>query len=298
MNTHSVSKAYRMNPYFSYARQTHMPRRTGGRFAPTGYNTRMATRNDVLGLLRRIAPEDTALPDDPVGLLIGSNADAEIHTVGVCLDATPDAAQRAADAGADLLIAHHPLLYHPLKRLDTASDPIARAVATLLKADVALYALHTNWDRAEGGINDTLAARLGLQNVKPLGESGETALPRLGDLPSPMPLADFTRMVGAALSCGGTSALRVNAVDPTRRVSRVAVCGGAGASLAGVVHAVGADAYVTSDVRHHEFLDAAGRGLALLDAGHQATETPGMRALVRLLMERLPGLEALWVGGD
>ena len=79
-------------------------------------------------------------------------------------------------------------------------------------------------------------------------------------------------------------------------IARVAVCGGAGALLLGDVLAAGADAYVTSDVRHHEFLDAAARGLALLDAGHGATETPGMRALARLLPARLPGVEVIWAG--
>ena len=80
------------------------------------------------------------------------------------------------EAGAELVIAHHPLIYHPLRRLDIALDPIARAVATLVKADIALYAMHTNWDRAEGGINDTLAELLGLQNVRQLGGHGEQGI--------------------------------------------------------------------------------------------------------------------------
>ena len=222
----------------------------------------MATLTEVLTVLRRIAPEDTALPNDPVGLLISSE-NQELRKVAVCLDATLEAAQQAAEAGAGLLIAHHPLIYHPISRLDTASDPIARAVSTLVKADIALYAMHTNWDRAEGGINDTLAELLGLQNVRRLGEHGEQALVRLGNLPAPMTLALLLKMVGSALSCVGTSTLRVNALETSQVISCVAVCGGAGASMAGAVRAAGGDAYVTSDVRHHEFLDAGGRGLAL-----------------------------------
>jgi dinuclear metal center YbgI/SA1388 family protein len=256
----------------------------------------MATLTEILTILRRAAPEASALPNDPIGLLIGSETDMPVTKIGVCLDATPGAVRRTIDGDATLLIAHHPLIYSPLKRLDAASDPIARAVTALVKADVALYAMHTNWDRADGGINDTLADIMGLQNVRRLGENGEACLPRIGDLPSPMTLADFLLKTETALACRGTSALRVNAGDLSQTISRVAVCGGAGASLAGAVQAAGADAYVTSDVRHHEFLDAAGRGLALLDAGHQATETPGMRALARMLTERLPEVEVLWVG--
>ncbi len=249
--------------------------------------------DDILSVLRRLAPEETALGDDPVGLLIGREAE-EVGRIGICLDCTPDAARRASEAGAHLVVAHHPLIYRPLKRLGT--DPVSRAVTALVKADIALYAMHTNWDRAAGGINDTLAECLELSGVRPLGEEGEAALPRLGDLPSPRPLVDFMRLVEAALGCAGTSALRVNGVDPRRMISRVAVCGGAGAGLAEAVSAAGAEAYVTSDVRHHEFWEAEARGLALLDAGHGATETPGMRALVRSLPGRLAGVEVVWVG--
>jgi dinuclear metal center YbgI/SA1388 family protein len=193
-----------------------------------------------------------------------------------------------------MVVTHHPLIYHPLKRLGT--DPVSRAVAALVRADVALYAMHTNWDRAAGGINDMLAECLELSDVRPLGTEGEAALPRLGSLSPPRPLADFARFVESALGCAGTSALRVNGGDPSRMISRVAVCGGAGAGLAEAARAAGAEAYVTSDVRHHEFWEAEARGLALLDAGHGATETPGMRALVRSLPGLLEGVEAVWVG--
>lgn len=251
------------------------------------------TLDDILTILRRLAPEETALDGDPVGLLIGREA-ADVTRIGVCLDCTPDAARRAVEAGVGLVVAHHPLIYHPLKRL--GADPVSRAVATLVRADIGLYAMHTNWDRAAGGINDTLAECLELSDVRPFGTEGEAALPRIGNLSPPRPLADFTRFVESALGCAGTSALRVNGVNPAGMITRVAVCGGAGAGLAEAARAAGAEAYVTSDVRHHEFWEAEARGLALLDAGHGATETPGMRALVRSLPGLLAGVEAVWVG--
>jgi dinuclear metal center YbgI/SA1388 family protein len=256
----------------------------------------MATSNDIFAHLERLAPPESALPNDPVGLLIGGGS-LEIGKIGVCLDATPEVARQAVADSVHLLIAHHPLIYHPLKRLDAASDPVAHAVTILVKADITLYAMHTNWDAASGGINDTLAEMLGLRNVRPLGGRNEGALPRLGETAKPLPFADFAHHVETALGCAGTSALRVNGVAADRIISRVGVCGGAGASLAKAVQAAGADAYVTSDVRHHEFLDAAGRGLALIDAGHAATETPGMRALVPLIIEGLPDVKVIWLDG-
>ena len=249
--------------------------------------------SDVLAVLRRLAPEEAALPGDPVGLQI-DREDSEIDTLGVCLDATPAAARRAVSAGVQLVAVHHPLIYRPLPRL--GADPVSEAVKSLVKHDIALYAMHTNWDAAPGGINDTLAECLELRDVQPLGRPFRlAALPRR--LASPRPLADFARFVESALGCADLSALRCGGgSNPRRMISRVAVCGGAGAELAEAVLAAGAEAFVTSDVRHHEFLDAEARGLALLDAGHGATETPGMRVLVRTLPALLPGVEVVWVG--
>lgn len=251
---------------------------------------------DILMTLRAMAPEALALPGDPIGLLIGTEDERAVHKVGICLDATPEACTRAASAQVGLVVCHHPLIYHPLKRLDPQTDPIARAVLTLAKADIALYAMHTNWDRAEGGVNDCLAFLLDLADVQPLGDSGELALPRVGTLSAPRPLSDFVRLVEQTLACTGTNALRCLAPDSRQMISRVAVCGGAGASMLRAVHAAGADAYVTADVRHNEFLEADGLGLALLDAGHDATETPAMRGLCQTLVQKLPGVELLWVG--
>jgi len=250
------------------------------------------TLDDILTHLRRLAPEEAALEGDPVGLLIAGER-ADISKIGVCLDCTPDVAARAAGCGAGLVVAHHPLIYRPLARI--GSDPVSRAVTALIRADVSLYAMHTNWDRAEGGINDTLAACLELQEVRPLGAEGASALPRIGKLAVPRPLADFARSVDTALGCTGTSALRVGSGEAGGMISRVAVCGGAGAFLVEAVVEAGADAFVTSDVRHNEFWEAEARGLALLDAGHGATEVPGMRALARRLAREWDGVEVVWL---
>ena len=250
------------------------------------------TLDDILAHLRRLAPEETALDGDPVGLLIAGER-ADISKIGVCLDCTPDVAARAAGCGAGLVVAHHPLIYRPLARI--GSDPVSRAVTALVRADIGLYAMHTNWDRADGGINDTLAECLELQEVRPVGVEGASALPRIGDLAVPRPLADFARYVDMTLGCAGASALRVGGGEAGGMISRVAVCGGAGAFLAEAVIEAGADAYVTSDVRHNEFWEAEARGLALLDAGHGATEVPGMRALARRLSGEWDGVEVVWL---
>jgi len=257
----------------------------------------MAELDEVLAVLRNLAPEELALDGDPVGLLIAPPSARKVAKVGVCLDASTSAVAKAVELGVDLVISHHPLIYHPIKRIRPETDGVSASVVALIKADIGLWAMHTNWDAARGGINDTLAREIGLLSIRPLGHSGMHTLPRLGHLQTPQSLVDFCEMVAAKLHCTGPSALRVSDVDPNKPITTVAVCGGAGAGLIPDVLQAGADAYVTADVRHHEFVEAATRGLALIDAGHGATERPGMRELALILPERLAGVDVVWLEG-
>lgn len=257
----------------------------------------MAELEYVLTVLRTLAPVELALDGDPVGLLIAPPSAREIGKVGVCLDASTSAVARAVSMGVDLIVSHHPLIYHPIKRITPETDGVSASVAALLKADIGLFAMHTNWDAAAGGINDTLAREIGMVDIRPLGPTGAHALPRIGDLGGVMTLADFAAYVADTLACAGPNAIRVADVDPGKSISRVAVCGGAGAFLMDDVIKAGADAFVTSDVRHHEFVEAAARGFALIDAGHGATERPGMRELALILPEQLGGVEVVWLEG-
>jgi dinuclear metal center YbgI/SA1388 family protein len=251
--------------------------------------------NQILGYLREIAPEESAYEGDPVGLHIEPEA-AEIDRVAVCLDATLSVAQSAIAYGAQLVVAHHPLIYHPLRRLST-DIPSAAVAMELVRARVGLYAMHTNWDAAEGGINDTLAEKVRLSNVKRLAPTGQAQIARIGELASPMALNDFAAHIEQRLGCQGTNTLRrlVGRPADDTLIQRVAVCGGAGAFLLADVLHEKADAFVTSDVRHHEFLDAAAAGLALIDAGHEATETPGMRRLADWIAKRFPDLSVVFL---
>lgn len=250
---------------------------------------------EILAFLRETAPEETAFENDPVGLHI-EPAKSQIARVAVCLDATSPVAEEAIRAGAELVIAHHPLIYHPLKRL-TSDIPSAQVAMALVRTGTGLYAMHTNWDAAEGGINDTLAGILGLGNVRRLGESAPGSIARIGELAKPLPLDTFAGEIPARLGCTGTNALRRLIGRPAgdTPIRRVAVCGGAGAFLLADALRTGADAFVTADVRHHEFLDAAAAGISLIDAGHEATETPGMKALAERVAKRFPELSVLFL---
>jgi dinuclear metal center YbgI/SA1388 family protein len=247
----------------------------------------------ILLWLQEIAPESTALPGDPVGLLVSPGV-KNVSTIGVCLDARPRIIEQAAKDGVSLIVSHHPLIYKPLKRIDL-NDPIGAAASLLIINKIALYAVHTNWDCAAGGIGDSLAAKIGLKNVQPINNDGESKFLRIGQLPLTITLSTLAQRIKDALGGEDTeAALRFNSDFADRTVQQIAVCGGAGGSLINEAITAKADAYITADVRWDQFVDADSRGFPVLDAGHGATESPGMEALASRLQSRFPNLNILF----
>lgn len=223
----------------------------------------------IVHFLEQKAPAHLAEEWDNVGVLV--EAGNEVTGVVTALDATPDAIAFAKQQGADLLVTHHPVIFSPLSHLSML-DPAVQA----LQNGVSVLSLHTNLDKAVDGVNDTLCALLGLQNVTVL----EDGMTRVGDLPAPMTAKEFGGLVGDTLH---TPVM----ISPGDTVSRVAVCGGAAGS--GVFTVKGkADAYVTGEVKHHEFL--AANGLTVVAAGHYATEVPVVDTLTRWLKTAFPTL--------
>ena len=121
----------------------------------------------IIQALEQWAPRSYALPDDPVGLHIGS-VNKEVRKVLVALDVTENVVDEAIRKQADLIVAHHPLLYRPLRRIDL-DTPSGRVVAKCLQHDIAIYCAHTNLDIAPGGINDMMAEALGLKKYRMSG---------------------------------------------------------------------------------------------------------------------------------
>ncbi len=231
------------------------------------------TIQNILTFLDNRAPFTTAEEWDNPGLLVGDPA-APVNRVLVALDATDGALDTARAVGADLIVTHHPVIFTPLKQLDAHSLPYRLAAA-----GIGLIAAHTNLDKAADGVNDTLAARLGLENVT-VAADGMT---RIGTLPVETNVTTFAGQVAQALD----TAVRVSNHD--RPIRTVAVCGGSGGDfipdLVGVV-----DAFVTGEVKHHQWLEANANRLTLIEAGHYATEAPVVDTLCHWLQEAFPGL--------
>ena len=232
------------------------------------------TIHDIYAFLHNRAPFDTAEGWDNPGMLVGDPHRA-VNRVLVALDATAGAVDTAVAVGADLIVTHHPVIFAPLKRLTADSIPYRLAAA-----GIDLIAAHTNLDKAEGGVNDTLAARLGLTDVTVAADE----YTRIGTLPEPMSARDFAAHAAAVLD----TAVRYSG---EKTVRTVAVCGGSGGDfMLRCTHA--ADAYVTGEVRHHEWLAAADK-INVIEAGHYATEVPVVDTLCAWLTEAFPDLTVI-----
>ena len=245
----------------------------------------MVKCQDVMDVMEHIAPKRLAEDWDNPGLLVGS-PEGEVRRILVCLDVREETAARAQTEGFQMIVAHHPVIFRGVKKLRT-DLPDGRLLGALLRADVAVFTAHTNLDCAEGGVNDVLAARIGLapESIAPLGhaETLSESLGRVGKLPALMDARKFAEQVKK-----GLGAANVRFVSGgSHAVKKVGLCSGSGAEFIERAAFLGCDAFVTGDVRYHDAQRAAALGIHVIDAGHFATEQPVVEILAARLAEAL-----------
>jgi len=231
----------------------------------------MATVADILNFVETLAPRSMKMDWDNVGLNVG-HRNREVKKILVALDPFSHVCQEAKDFGADLLGTHHVLIFRP--GFVTDATPQGRNTLFLIENGIAHINAHTNLDLAPGGVNDVLAARLGLEDPKvihPMGldEAGrEWGLLRWGTVRE-QSLAEFLDHVKTTLGCDG-----LRYADAGKPVHKVASGGGSCCSEMLEALESGCDTFVTADAKYNDFWDAKELGLNLIDAGHFHTENP------------------------
>ncbi len=252
----------------------------------------MITVADICSFLEAFAPAALAAEWDNVGLLVGDRAQ-KVERIMTCLTITPAAAAEAIRERADFIVTHHPLPFKPLKRL-TADQPAGRILLDLIRAGIAIHSPHTAFDSAVAGINQQLAEGLGLGSVLPLevagnqesgvssqgaGEAGVVGNGRFGDLRPELLLGQLAERLKQFLKIGGLHVVGELGMP----ISRVAVaCGSAGEFLDVAIER-GCQVLVTGETRLHTCYEAESRGVALLLAGHYASERFGVERLAEVL---------------
>lgn len=242
--------------------------------------------SQVAQALERYAPLPLQESYDNAGLQIGLTETVEVSGALLCVDVSEDVIDEAVAAGCNLVVAHHPLLFRPLRRIDQ-NNAVARIAVKAIKAGVAVYAAHTNLDNAPDGVCHEMARVLRLENVGFLAPvaGGEGGSGVIGSLPEPMAPLDFLKWTKARFA---TPCIMHNAL-PEREIARVAVCGGAGDFLTDKAVAAGADAFITGEMGYHRFMGYEGEILTAA-IGHYQSERCTVDLFARLLAAALPGL--------
>ena len=233
---------------------------------------------DVFNFIASLAPYETQDSFDNSGLLVGDPS-WEVRGIHIAMDVTSSVLDEAVAHGANLIVTHHPMMFSARKRL-VETDSEARLLCRMIRHEIALIAAHTNLDQAPDGINDVLAQTIGLTNI-----TGEGYV-RIGELPAPTTAEAFARQSGEALR----AVVRIMG-NPAQEIRRVAVTSGAGSDSVKDALALGADAFLTGEAKHHHALEAAESGMIVFEAGHHATEEPGIFALADALQNHLNALQ-------
>lgn len=230
-------------------------------------------------------------PWDNTGMQVG-RVQTECTGVLFCLDVTPAIVEEAIALGCNLIVSHHPLFFKPVKRL-TGANMVENTAMLAIEAGVAIYSTHTAADSTRGGVSYLMAERLGVvpeRALEPKDDNLELGLGVIGSLPGAgLTQHEFVERVKEAFGCKALRSTKVD-LDAVAKIKRVALCGGAGGDMTGLAIDAGAHAYVTADVRYHDFVDYRDR-ILLIDAGHYETEAPIKERLRQEVETRCPGVK-------
>ncbi len=236
---------------------------------------------EIAETIERFAPLAWQESYDNSGLVVG-RPDDEVTKALLAVDVTEEVLDEAEKEGCDIVITHHPIIFHPLKRLNGA-DTTQRCVERAVRGGIALYACHTNLDCSPEGTSRRLAGMLGIRNTEPLHPAVDgAAFGVVGELDTPADTVEYLRMVAECLGC---KVIRhTDLAAPT--VRRVALCTGAGASMVRDALAARADLYITADMKYNDFMDHAG-DITIADIGHFESEYCAIQILFDILSKNL-----------
>lgn len=233
----------------------------------------------LLGAIKDFADLDWTEDWDNTGVMLDCGS-GDICRIAVALDVVEETVNRACAEGCDLIVSHHPLIFSPLSRID-GSSLSSRMVLTLMQKGISVISLHTNWDVSPVGVNICLSGKLELEGVLPLlpGKSGSWGHGACGSLGHALTIPEFADRVMTQWDLSWSKLFG----DTERDVERVAICGGSGGDLWRAALEMGADLYITADMKYHDILEACSNGLRIMSVDHGEMESVSMPVLADLV---------------
>ena len=267
----------------------------------------MTQVKDITNAIERIAPLQLQEDYDNAGFQVG-DPETEVTRVLSCLDITEEVVDKAIKTGYQLIVAHHPLIFRPIKKI-TPNDYISRTIMKAIKSNITLYAAHTNLDNAYGGVNYRIAEKLSLNDVEILSPLPSSRLYNvensekcgsgvIGTLERPLTIEEFIGKVRETFHCeclrtnaatAETSTATFHYLNQNKLIARVALCGGSGAEFISDAEQKGADAYLTGEIGYHRFFGHD--NILLVEAGHFETEKYTRDLLKEIIEKSFPEVE-------
>ena len=238
---------------------------------------------EITSLIEAFAPLSLQESYDNAGLIVGREDD-EIHRVLLTVDVTEEVIEEALEQECDMIVAHHPIIFHALKRFNSSSY-VERCVEQAIRHGIVIYAAHTNLDSAQDGMSWRVAQMLGLENIEVLDPTSSegAGFGVVGELSEAVASEDFMRRV---MECFSVGALRHSDIV-LPKVRRVAICTGAGGSLIDKARDASADIYLTSDLKYNDFMRHE-KSIILADMGHFESEYCVIQILFDILSKKIP----------
>ena len=232
---------------------------------------------DIFEFLNNLYPTDTACDFDNVGILVGS-PDNEVKKVLIALDCNKETLENAIRMGCDTVVTHHPVIFSPLKNVLSGS-----IVFELIKNGISVISMHTNLDIAQNGVSEELCRVLDLKDISSVTASDGFVL-KSGVI-SPIEADTLAKQIKEKL--GGN----VKYVDGGKPIENILVCSGSGGEFIFDAINLGFDAFVTSEIKHHQFLAAVDNNVSVFDAGHFDTEDIIVEPLKELLSKEFEDID-------
>ncbi len=238
---------------------------------------------EVTAAIEEFAPLGLQESYDNAGLIVG-RYDDEVHKALLAVDVTEEVLQEAIESGCDMVITHHPIVFHAMKRFNS-SNYVERCVEMAIRHGIALYAAHTNLDSTVDGMSWRVGQMLGLENMSVMQATNVegAGFGVVGELAAAEQSEEFMRRV---MQTFDVKALRHSHVVK-REVRKVAICTGAGGSLIDEARKSGADIYLTADLKYNDFMRHE-NAIILADMGHFESEYCAIQILFDILSKKIP----------
>lgn len=245
----------------------------------------MVKVSDIVKAMEKYAPSALAEDFDNVGLLVGREEN-EVRKILICLDADEETAKEAADLGCDMIISHHPVIFHAEKSV-TEKTPLGRTLLTLISKEISVYSSHTNMDIAKGGLNDLMAEKLGLQVIGELGEGREQNCGRICG--ADMTLSNLLDKVKKVYNLPSVR----YAGDEKRKVKKVAICTGGGRSMVEDCIKNKCEVYISGDLHYSDIRDLHFAGIDFIELSHFDAEVGVTEIFEKIIKTEFPELKCV-----